>query len=124
MKATPGSETHDGAGDTITITEAAALEIKRQALQRGTPGAPIRVGIRGGGCTGFSYLFDWADPPKPKQNDLVFTAHGATVVCDPKSFKYLEGTELDFVTSMMGFGFKFNNPKATGSCGCGESVQF
>ena len=107
----------------LTISESAAAEIRRQRLQRGTPTAVIRIGIRGGGCTGFSYLFDWEDSP-PRDTDKVFSAHGVTVVCDPKSFVYLKGTELDFVTSIMGYGFKFNNPNAKGACGCGASVQF
>jgi iron-sulfur cluster assembly protein len=109
----------------IEITEAAAEEIARQRDKRdkrGKPGAAIRVGIRGGGCTGFSYVFEWADQPRP--TDKVFTAHGVTVVTDPKSFVYLAGMQLDFVRGMMGHGFKFNNPNAKGSCGCGESVQF
>ena len=106
----------------IDITEAAAQEIAKQRDKRGTPGAAIRVGIRGGGCTGFSYVFEWADQPRP--TDKVITAHGVTVVVDPKSFVYLAGMQLDFVRGMMGHGFKFNNPNAKGSCGCGESVQF
>ena len=92
-------------------------------LPEGGVGYPeFRVGIRGGGCTGFSYVFEWADAPKP--TDKVITAHGVTVVVDPKSFVYLAGMQLDFVRGMMGHGFKFNNPNAKGSCGCGESVQF
>jgi iron-sulfur cluster assembly protein len=110
------------AAEGITITEAAAQEIKRQQVKRDTPNAVVRIGIRGGGCTGFSYLFDWIEEPRP--SDKVFAAHGVRVCVDPKSLVYLRGTELDFVTSMMGHGFKFNNPNAKGTCGCGESVQF
>lgn len=106
----------------IEITEAAAREIAQQRDKRGTPEAAIRVGIRGGGCTGFSYVFEWADQVRP--TDKVFTAHGVTVVTDPKSFVYLAGMQLDFTRGMMGHGFKFNNPNAKGSCGCGESVSF
>lgn len=106
----------------IEITAAAADEIAKQRAKRGTPGAAIRVGIRGGGCTGFTYVFEWADEPRP--TDKVFNAHGVTVVTDPKSFVYLRGMQLDFVRGMMGHGFKFNNPNAKGACGCGESVQF
>jgi iron-sulfur cluster assembly protein len=106
----------------IAITESAAQEIAKQRDKRGKPGASIRVGIRGGGCTGFSYVFEWADEPRP--TDKVFTAFGVSVVVDPKSLVYLGGMELDFVKGMMGHGFKFNNPNAKGSCGCGESVQF
>ncbi len=123
LKATPGRSDVAPAEGTIRITESAAREIQRQRDQRGTPDGIIRIGIRGGGCTGFSYLFDW-DEGAPRDNDLVFSAYGVTVVCNPKSYSYLEGTEIDFQTSMMGYGFKFNNPKATGACGCGESVMF
>ena len=107
----------------IIITEAAAEEIKRQQAKRDSPDAAIRIGIRGGGCTGYSYLFDCV-VGEPRPNDKVFAAHGVRVYVDPKSLVYLRGTELDFVTSMMGHGFKFNNPNAKGTCGCGESVQF
>jgi len=107
----------------ISITDTAAKEIKKQAVKRGTPDAALRVGIRGGGCTGFSYLFEWADGGA-KEHDKVFEKDGIKLYVDPKSFVYLDGTELDFVTSMMGHGFKFKNPNVTGSCGCGESIQF
>jgi iron-sulfur cluster assembly protein len=107
----------------ITITESAAKEIQRQRDKRGTPESSIRLGIRGGGCTGFSYMFEWEDGD-PRETDKIFEQHGVRVVVDPKSYVYFQGTELDFVSSMMGHGFKFNNPNAKGSCGCGESVQF
>ena len=106
----------------IAITESAAQESARQRDKRGTPNARIRVGVRGGGCTGFTYVFEWADELKPKDSE--FSAHGVAIVVDPKSLVYLGGMTLDFVRGMMGHGFKFNNPNAKGSCGCGESVQF
>lgn len=106
----------------IAITEAAAQEIARQREKRGTPNARIRVGVRGGGCTGFTYVFEWADEVKPTDHE--FSDHGVAIVVDPKSLVYLGGMTLDFVRGMMGHGFKFNNPNAKGSCGCGESVQF
>ena len=106
----------------IEITEAAAQEIAKQRDKRGTPEASIRVGVRGGGCTGFTYVFEWADQARP--TDTKFEAYGVSIVVDPKSLVYLGGMTLDFVRGMMGHGFKFNNPNAKGSCGCGESVQF
>jgi iron-sulfur cluster assembly protein len=106
----------------IVITEAAAQEIARQREKRGTPNARIRVGVRGGGCTGFTYVFEWADEVKP--TDKEFSTNGVGIVVDPKSLVFLGGMTLDFVRGMMGHGFKFNNPNAKGSCGCGESVQF
>ena len=106
----------------IEITEAAASEIAKQRAKRGSPDAMIRIGVRGGGCTGFTYVFEWAEKVRP--SDAVFTEHGVSIVVDPKSLVYLGGMQLDFVRGMMGHGFKFNNPNAKGSCGCGESVQF
>ena len=107
----------------IAITDKAVSEIRKQADTRGKPGSALRVGIRGGGCTGFSYLFEWADGD-PRAHDRVFEKDGVRLFVDPKSYVYLSGTELDFVTSMMGYGFKFNNPNVKSTCGCGESVQF
>ena len=106
----------------VDITEAAAQEIAKQRAKRGTPNARIRIGVRGGGCTGFTYVFEWAEEPRP--TDKEFSAYGVSIVVDPKSLVYLGGMQLDFVRGMMGHGFKFNNPNAKGSCGCGESVQF
>ena len=106
----------------IVITEAAAAEIAKQRDKRGTPNARIRVGVRGGGCTGFTYVFEWADELRP--TDEEFAAYGVAICVDPKSLVYLGGMTLDFTRGMMGHGFKFNNPNAKGSCGCGESVQF
>ena len=106
----------------IEITAAAAAEIARQREKRGNPDAMIRIGVRGGGCTGFTYVFEWAE--QVRATDRVFSAHGVSIVIDPKSLVYLGGMQLDFVRGMMGHGFKFNNPNAKGSCGCGESVQF
>jgi iron-sulfur cluster assembly protein len=106
----------------IGITDAAAQEILKQREKRGNPNSRIRVGVRGGGCTGFTYVFEWADEVKP--TDKEFSAHGVSIVVDPKSLVFLGGMTLDFVRGMMGHGFKFNNPNAKGSCGCGESVQF
>jgi iron-sulfur cluster assembly protein len=107
----------------INMTDTAVAEIQRQKAKRGTPDAALRIGIRGGGCTGFSYLFEWHDGA-PRERDKVFERDGVRLVVDPKSIVYLDGMTLDFVTGMMGHGFKFQNPNAKGACGCGESVQF
>jgi iron-sulfur cluster assembly protein len=109
----------------IVVTEAAAQEIAKQRAKRGTPSARIRVGVRGGGCTGFTYVFEWADEAKPTDSEFSGPdGSGVAIVVDPKSLVFLGGMTLDFVRGMMGHGFKFNNPNAKGSCGCGESVQF
>jgi iron-sulfur cluster assembly protein len=108
----------------IVVSESAAQEIAKQRDKRGTPNARIRVGVRGGGCTGFTYVFEWADELRPTDTEFKAEGHDLGIVVDPKSLVYLGGMTLDFVRGMMGHGFKFNNPNAKGSCGCGESVQF
>ena len=110
----------------IAITEAAAAEIQKQRDKRGTPDARIRIGVRGGGCTGFTYVFEWADEIKATDKEFAGPPgyEGVAIVVDPKSLVYLGGMTLDFVRGMMGHGFKFENPNAKGSCGCGESVNF
>lgn len=107
----------------IELTDSAVTQIRTLAVKRGTPGAALRIGIRGGGCTGFAYLFEWADG-EASAHDKVIAVDDVRVLVDPKSLVYLDGMRLDFVTGMMGHGFKFENPNAKGSCGCGESVQF
>jgi len=125
LRATPGAapETGDIDPEGITFTATAIEEMRRQAEVRGTPDGVIRIGIRGGGCNGFAYVFDW-DDAEPRDKDKLYKAGEVTVRIDHKSFKYFKGTQLDFVTSMMGHGFQFNNPNAKGACGCGESIQF
>ena len=122
--ASSSQETARAAKREIVVTETAAQEIARQREKRCTPNARIRVGVRGGGCTGFTYVFEWADELKPTDTEFKADGHDIGIVVDPKSLVFLGGMTLDFVRGMMGHGFKFNNPNAKGSCGCGESVQF
>ena len=107
----------------ITLTGRAILEIARiiaeQSLGEDTY---LRVGCKGGGCSGFSYTLGF-DSGSPSELDQVFEQEGITIVCDPKSLLYLNGIEIDFETSLMGRGFKFGNPNASNSCGCGESFS-
>src|SRR5205807_2117368 len=105
------------------IIEIRKLLDKRVAEGKQRP-LGLRVGIRGGGCTGFGYLFEWCDDTRPTDKVFEFEDGQVKVFCDPKSLIYLDGTTLDFVTSVMGHGFKFVNPNVKGTCGCGESVQF
>jgi iron-sulfur cluster assembly protein len=109
----------------VNMTSTALDEVKKLAAKREKPPVGLRAGIRGGGCTGFAYLFEWVDDAA-SENDLVFEFDEGRVklIVDKKSYVYLRGTELDFVRGMMGHGFKFNNPNVKGACGCGESVQF
>jgi iron-sulfur cluster assembly protein len=109
----------------VEVTERAIAEIKKASGTRAQVPKGLRVGIRGGGCTGFSYLFEWSDSePRPEDKVLSFEEGRVRVFIDPKSFVYLDGSTLEFSTSLMGRGFKFVNPKVKGTCGCGESVSF
>src|SRR5262249_41417749 len=92
-KAAIGAEQkEEGSRVMISITDKAVGEIRKQAEKRGKPGSALRVGIRGGGCTGFSYLFEWSDG-EPRVHDKVFEKDGVRLFVDPKSFVYLDGTE-------------------------------
>jgi iron-sulfur cluster assembly protein len=79
----------------------------------------IRVGVKSGGCSGLNNVLDIVDAPN--DTDRVFEEFGVKVYCDPRSYLYLNGTEIDFQDTVMDGGFKFNNPNARRSCGCGTS---
>ncbi len=105
----------------VTLTESAAKEIDsiitQQELDRDK--VRLRIGVKGGGCSGFSYLLDLTE--NQKDTDESFDQHGVTVIVDPKSLLYLSGTVIDFKNEVMGRGFVFQNPNATSTCGCGSS---
>lgn len=105
----------------LIITETAAREIKTIIKQQelDAENVRLRVGVKGGGCSGFSYLLDLTE--QERETDELFEEHDIKVVCDPKSYLYLNGTTIDFKDEVMGRGFVFNNPNATSSCGCGSS---
>ena len=106
----------------ITISERAVKELKRIVAEQNLPAdTVVRVGVKGGGCSGFSYSLGFDDTVH--EDDQVAESEGFRVVCDPKSFLYLAGTEVDFEESLMGRGFKFGNPNASKTCGCGESFS-
>ena len=142
----------------VHVTETAAREIDTIIRQQGLDAAKIRlrVGVKGGGCSGFSYLLDLTEVQKETDECWAFsytrrpvaaaagtaTASGSDgggtavatgpeggetftvhVICDPKSYLYLNGTTIDFKDEIMGRGFVFNNPNATSSCGCGSSFS-
>lgn len=81
----------------------------------------LRVGVKGGGCSGFSYSLDLTETVA--ESDERLDQHGVEVICDPKSYLYLNGTTIDFKDEVMGRGFAFHNPNATSSCGCGSSFS-
>lgn len=107
----------------ITLSESAAREIKtiieNQELDKDS--VRLRVGVKGGGCSGFSYLLDLTETQR--DSDEEFEQEGVTIVCDPKSYLYLNGTAIDFKDEVMGRGFVFSNPNATSTCGCGSSFN-
>jgi iron-sulfur cluster assembly protein len=128
--AAPVARTSEGDGD-FQVTDAAVAQIVRLTQKRKSEGKAteaIRIGLRGGGCDGFSYVFEWSEKPAGKHDHVLQFPDGAggtvRMFIDKKSMLYLKGTTLNFVTGLMGHGFKFENPNVKGSCGCGESVQF
>lgn len=102
----------------VTMTESAAKHIAKSLSKRGK-GLGLRLAVRTSGCSGFAYAIEFADTQE--ESDLLYTYFGVTLLIDPKSLAFLEGTELDFVREGLNEGFKFNNPNAKAECGCGES---
>jgi iron-sulfur cluster assembly protein len=109
----------------IEVSEKAVEAIRKASAGRATAPKGLRVGIRGGGCTGFSYFFEWSDvDPREQDKILSYDDGRVRVFVDPKSYVFLDGSTLDYATTLMARGFKWVNPNVKGSCGCGESVQF
>ena len=114
----------------VTLTDKAAEEIKtiirrreEAARQKGEEIRPVhlRVAVKGGGCSGISYVLDFTDTIG--ELDKQWEQQGVRVICDPKSLLYLDGTTVDFKDELMGRGFVFHNPNATGTCSCGQSFS-
>ena len=101
------------------VTEVAAKEIQSLMGQYNNPQLALRVRVVAGGCSGFSY--DLAFDDQIQASDQIFDTHGVKVVIDDRSLQHLDGTQLDFVDTMLGRGFTFQNPNAKSSCGCGSS---
>ncbi len=105
----------------LHLTASSAKKIREQIEERAKtkPTAGLRVGVKGGGCSGLSYVIEFCETPRPR--DRLFELDGAKVFVDPKSLIYLNGTTLDFVDTFQQKGFKFINPQQKSECGCGES---
>ena len=106
----------------IILTEKAVKQVVKIKAENNIPDDhALRVGVKGGGCSGFSYViaFDEAQ----KERDIILEQHGIKIYVDPKSMFYLGGTVLDFSDGLNGKGFVFNNPKAAKTCGCGNSFS-
>lgn len=102
----------------VGLTDSAARRVA-EILRDEAPGSALRVGVDGGGCSGFRYTYDVVTTREP--DDLVLEKSGATVLIDQVSLEYLKGSNIDFVSDLMGQAFKIQNPQATASCGCGTS---
>lgn len=105
----------------VTLTQRALEQIKRLLIKDGRPDAFLRLGVKGGGCSGLEYVMRLDTVAKPI--DLVDEVEGVRVVCDAKSAVYLRGSVFDFTGNLIGGGFSFQNPNAGRSCGCGTSFS-
>lgn len=106
----------------VVISERAATEIKRSMEENSIPDtAGLRMGVKGGGCSGFSYVLGFDE--QARETDVVVNSNGIRVFIDEKSLPYLSGATLDFQDGLSGKGFTFENPNATRTCGCGHSFS-
>jgi len=105
----------------LTLTESAIEQVKKLMARDQRQGYGLRVSVADGGCSGYSYKLDFDNQQKPE--DLILERNGVKVYVDRASVPYLAGTVIDFATGLYGGGFKFTNPNATGTCGCGTSFS-
>jgi iron-sulfur cluster assembly protein len=104
----------------IALTQKAADQVRKLKAENSIPESHgLRLGVKGGGCSGLSYVLAFDE--KARENDKIMELHGITVFIDPKSLFYLSGTMLDYSDGLNGKGFVFNNPQAAKTCGCGSS---
>jgi iron-sulfur cluster assembly protein len=106
----------------ITITDKGAEKVKEFLDSQGAenPSAGLRVGVRGGGCSGFQYQLAFDEQ---RDGDIVFEDHGLKILVDKQSLSYVDGSEIDYVESLQGAGFQVNNPNVVAACGCGSSFK-
>jgi iron-sulfur cluster assembly protein len=106
----------------LEISNNAAQLIRKMTVRNGIPAGGLRIGIKAGGCSGLSYIFSWE--ATPRAGDHIFEGpEGSKVFIDPKSYRFIDGTTLDYDTSLVSRGFIFNNPNAKSTCGCGTSFS-
>jgi iron-sulfur cluster assembly accessory protein len=116
----PDSQHADEPYTPVTMTPKAVEMVKITRNQEGIDESHgLRIAVRGGGCSGFEYALDFES--EARDNDWIYEQEGLTIYVDSVSARYLEGTSIDYVLGMAGAGFKFINPKASGTCGCGSS---
>ena len=104
----------------ISLTESAADRVRTYLAKRGN-GVGLRLGVTQSGCSGYSYVINYAD--EIDESDVVFEDKGVTVVVHPDALKLIDGTEVDFVKNGLNEAFSFRNPNISGECGCGESFN-
>lgn len=118
----PAEQTPEGPQGPIQLTsKAVRMVILTREEEKLDPGSGLRVAVRGGGCSGMEYALDFE--LEAREDDFVLDYDDLKVFVDPISARYLQGTEIDYVMGATGAGFKFNNPNASGSCGCGSSFS-
>ena len=106
----------------ITMTQPAQDKIRSLLMKRQTPNHYLRIGLQGGGCSGYMYKYEFIDQPEEK--DKVFEFDDIKICIDIKSYLFLNGMEIDYEEDLLKSGLVFNTPSATRTCGCGESVTF
>jgi iron-sulfur cluster assembly protein len=105
----------------ITLSSTASAKVREIMEKEQKSDWKLRMGVRGGGCSGMKYVLGFDS--ESREEDQEFTQDGITLVCDTRSFLYLNGTEIDFEDGLSGSGFVFHNPNAAKSCGCGQSFS-
>jgi len=108
-----------GTKPALSLTPAAVAYVKRYRTQEGKEGQALRVGVKAGGCSGFSYFLGFTT--ERRASDSVFEYEGLSVYVDPRSLEILAGTEIDYERGLLGAGIQFKNPRVKKSCGCGDS---
>jgi iron-sulfur cluster assembly protein len=106
---------------TITVTPAAIEWVKRIRTKENKEGESLRLGVKAGGCSGYSYFMGFTTARRP--NDLVLEYEGLAVLVDPRSLEILDGTVVDYERGLLGTGIQFKNPRVKKSCGCGDSFS-
>ena len=107
--------------DQVVLTPAAVQWVKRVRTQEGKEGQALRLGVKAGGCSGYSYFMGFT--PAERAGDRVYVYDGLTVFVDPRSFEILKGTTVDYQRGLLGSGIQFKNPRVKKACGCGESFS-
>lgn len=110
------------AGPRVRLTPAAVEWVKQRRTKQGTPNAALRVGVKGGGCAGYSYVTELVDEP-PRARDIVYEFDGVKIYVDHRSLRFIDGSRIDAKMTLMYQGLKFENPHEAKSCGCGMTFS-